>query len=42
VFTNDGRCTRKVKATIAMTKAAFNKKKTLHQQIKLRAKEEII
>jgi hypothetical protein len=29
-----------MKARIAMAKAAFNKKKTLHQQIRLRAKEE--
>jgi hypothetical protein len=29
VVTNDGRCTREIKSRIAMTKAAFNKKKTL-------------
>ena len=27
--TDDGRCTRGIKSTIAMAKAAFNKKKTL-------------
>jgi acyl-CoA thioesterase len=39
MITNDVRCTREIKARIAMAKAAFNKKKT-HQQIRLRAKEE--
>jgi hypothetical protein len=29
MFTNDAKCTRKIKARIAMAKAAFNKKKTL-------------
>jgi hypothetical protein len=29
VLTNDGRCTCEIKSRIAMTKAAFNKKKTL-------------
>jgi hypothetical protein len=29
MITNDARCTRKIKARIAMAKAAFNKKKTL-------------
>jgi hypothetical protein len=27
--TNDARCTREIKSTIAMAKAAFNKKKTV-------------
>jgi hypothetical protein len=40
-ITNDARCTREIKARIAMPKAAFNKKNSLHQQIRLRAKEEI-
>jgi hypothetical protein len=39
MITNDARCTREIKAMIAMTKAVFNKKTTLHQQIRLRAKE---
>jgi hypothetical protein len=30
-----------MKARISVAKAAFNKKKTLHQQIRLRAEEEI-
>jgi hypothetical protein len=29
MITNDARCTREIKSRIAMTKAAFNKKKTL-------------
>ena len=29
MLTNDGRCTREIKSRIAMTKAAFSKKKTL-------------
>jgi hypothetical protein len=29
MITNDARCTREIKSTIAMAKAAFNKKKTL-------------
>jgi hypothetical protein len=41
MITNDVRCTREIKARIAMSKAAFNKKKTLRQQIRPRAKEEI-
>jgi hypothetical protein len=39
MITNDARCAREIKARIAMAKAAFNKK-TLHQQIRLSAKEE--
>jgi hypothetical protein len=31
-ITNDARCTRQIKSRIAMAKAAFNKKKTFHQQ----------
>jgi hypothetical protein len=38
--TNDARCTREIKSRIAMTEAAFNKKKTVHWQIGLRFKEE--
>jgi hypothetical protein len=42
MITNDARCTREIKARIAMAKAAFNKKEDfLHQQIRLRAMEEI-
>jgi hypothetical protein len=40
MITNDARCTQEIKVRIAMAKAAFNKKKTPHQQIRLRAKEE--
>jgi hypothetical protein len=29
MITNDARCTREIKARIAMAKASFNKKKTL-------------
>jgi predicted RNA-binding protein len=29
MITNDARCTREIKSRIAMTKAAFNTKKTL-------------
>jgi hypothetical protein len=29
MITNDARCTREIKTRIAMTRAAFNKKKTL-------------
>jgi hypothetical protein len=29
MITNDARCTREIKARIAMAKAAFNRKKTL-------------
>jgi hypothetical protein len=29
MLTNDARCTHEIKSRIAMTKAAFNKKKTL-------------
>jgi hypothetical protein len=39
MITDDAKCTREIKARIVMAKAAFNKK-TIHQQIKLRAKEE--
>jgi len=35
MITNNERCTREVKYRIAMAKAAFNKKKTFHQQIGL-------
>jgi hypothetical protein len=40
MITNDARCKREIKTRIAMAKAAFNRNKTLHQQIRLRAKEE--
>jgi len=35
MITNDVRCTQEIKFSIDMAKAAFNKKKTLHQQIGL-------
>jgi hypothetical protein len=41
MITNDARCTRDIKARIAMAKGAFNKKKTLLTSKLLRAKEEI-
>jgi hypothetical protein len=41
MITNDARCTQEIKVRIAMAKAAFNKKRTLHQQIRLTVKEEI-
>jgi len=37
----DARCEREIKSKIAMAKAAFNKK-TFHQQIGLKFKEEIL
>jgi hypothetical protein len=41
MITNDARCTREIKSSTAMAKAAFNKKKILfHQQIGLKFKEE--
>jgi hypothetical protein len=40
MITNDDRCTREIKSSIAMVKAAFNKKKTFHQQTRLKIKEE--
>ena len=33
IITNGARCTREIESRIVMTKAAFNKNKTLHQQI---------
>jgi hypothetical protein len=39
VITNDARCTRKIKSRIAMAKAAFNRKKSFHQQIGVEFKE---
>jgi hypothetical protein len=41
VITNDARCTCEIKSRIAMAKAAFNRKKILHQQIGLKFNEEI-
>jgi hypothetical protein len=32
MITNDARCTREVISRIVMTKAAFKRKKTFHQQ----------
>jgi len=40
VITNDARCKQEIKFRIDMAKAAFNKKKTVHQQIELINKEE--
>jgi hypothetical protein len=40
ILTNDGRCTCEIQSRIAMAKAAFNKKKTLYQQIGLKFEEE--
>jgi hypothetical protein len=37
---NDARCTQEIKFRIDMAKAAFKKKKTVHQQIGLKNKEE--
>jgi hypothetical protein len=39
-ITNDARCTCEIKSRIAMAKSAFNKKKTFHQKIGLKFKEE--
>jgi hypothetical protein len=39
-ITGDARCTREIKSWIAIAKAAFNKKKTFHQQIGVKLKEE--
>jgi hypothetical protein len=39
MMANDARCTREIKCSIAMAKAAFNNKKTLYQQIGLHFKE---
>jgi hypothetical protein len=40
VITNDARCTREIKSSIAMAKAAFNRKKTFQLQIGLKFKEQ--
>ena len=39
IKTKDASCTREIKSRIAMAKAAFNKKKTLHEQMELKFKE---
>ena len=39
-ITNDAKCTREIKSRIAMPKSAFKSKKTFHQQIGLRFREE--
>ena len=41
MITIDARCTREIKSSIAMTKAAFNKK-TFHQQIGPKFKDETL
>jgi len=33
IIINGARCTREIKSRVVMPKAAFNKNKTLHQQI---------
>jgi hypothetical protein len=40
MLTNDGRCTCEIKSSIAMAKAAFNKKKTLYKQNRLGTEEQ--
>jgi hypothetical protein len=40
MMTNNARCTREIKSRIAMGKATFNRKKTFHQKIGLKFKEE--
>jgi hypothetical protein len=40
MITNDARCTGESKSRIVMAKAPFNKKRTLHQKIGLKFKEE--
>jgi hypothetical protein len=40
MITNDERCTCEIKSWIVTPKAAFNKKKTLHQQTVLKFEEE--
>ena len=40
MITNDAKCTREIKSRIVMAKAAFDRKKTFHQQIGLKFKEE--
>jgi hypothetical protein len=40
MITDDARCTREIQSRIAMAKAAFNRKKTFHQQFGLKFKEE--
>jgi hypothetical protein len=42
MITNHAKCTREIKSRIAMAGAAFNKKKTFHQQIGLIFDEETI
>jgi len=41
LITNDVKCLREIKSRIDMAKAAVNKKKNFHQQIRLKFKEEI-
>jgi hypothetical protein len=40
ITVNDARCTRQMKARTAMAKAAFSKKKSLHQQTGLKYTKE--
>jgi hypothetical protein len=36
---NDAKCTREIKSRIAMTKAAFDEKKTFRREVALKYKE---
>ena len=40
MITNDARCIRKIRPKIVTGKAAFNNKKTFHQQTELKFKQE--
>jgi hypothetical protein len=43
MITNDARCTREIKARIAMAKAAFNRKKTLFaSKLDLQLKKKLV
>jgi len=39
LITSDSICTREIQSRFAMAKAAFDKRKTFHQQIELKRKE---
>jgi hypothetical protein len=40
IITNDAKCTCEIDSRIAIAKATFNRRKTFHQQIGLKFKEE--
>jgi hypothetical protein len=42
VITNDARCTREIKSMILLAKAAIERKKTFHQQLRPEFKEELV